>query len=81
MKKRWNSGYIGLDEQLVSVLENLKTTDRVRITSKQGESYVGYLFNPDLLSVKYRARLDRVTQVYIVYYDQIRSIEKIDKTF
>lgn len=59
-------------------MEELKTGDRVRVRSKMGESYVGYLFGPGLLTVKYRARIDKETQIYIIIYCEIASIVKLE---
>lgn len=69
---------MGLDSNLIDTINSLKTSDRIRITGYSG-SYVGHLFNSGLFTVYFRAWLDRPCQTYIVYYDQIKNIEKLEE--
>jgi len=58
-------------------MNSLTTHDRVRITSKGGESYVGYLYDPDIFRVLFNTRLDGSTQTYVIWYEQIGNIERV----
>ncbi|NCN38826.1 MAG: hypothetical protein GW780_00275 [Candidatus Aenigmarchaeota archaeon] len=75
LKKAWNRGYIGLEPRLVDVIETLRIDAKVRVIGKTGESYVGYLFDPMLLAIKFNARLDHSTATYTIWYGDIQDIQ------